>query len=418
MEIDEIKLKASHCLVCLKKSCQSGCPLQNDTMEAIKLVKEERYKEAYELFCETTVLQSICGRICPHEKQCQGKCIRRIKSEPVQIGSIEAFLGDLAIENNWQIPKNNEIKNKKVAVIGSGPSSLTCAAFLAREGYSVTIYEKYHELGGLLNHGIPEFRLPKEILKKAIHKILDLGIDVIKGVELGKDYSIEQLQENYDAIYLGIGANVSTKMNIEGEELAGVYGGNELLENNTHPDYKNKCVAVIGGGNVAMDTARTIKKLGAKKVSVIYRRAEEQMPAERKEIEDAKKEGIEFLFQNNIVKIIGNNKVEKIECIKTELKKKEGDDRLSPVNVEGSNYILDMDYVVMAVGSKPEEKLLEKLNIKLNKWGQIEIDENNMTSMNGVFAGGDIVGAKSTVAWAAKSGRDASYSIIKYLNHK
>ena len=207
-------------------------------------------------------------------------------------------------------------------------------------------------------------------------------------------------------------------MNIEGEELAGVYGGNEILENNTHPDYKNKCVAVIGGGNVAMDTARTIKKLGAKKVSVIYRRAEEQMPAERKEIEDAKKEGIEFLFQNNIVKIIGNNKVEKIECIKTELKKKEGDDRLSPVNVEGSNYILDMDYVVMAVGSKPEEKLLEKLNIKLNKWGQIEIDENNMTSMNGVFAGGDIVGAKSTVAWAAKSGRDASCSIIKYLNNK
>ena len=415
MEINEIKLKANQCFSCPNKSCQSACPLQNNTMEGIRLVKEEKYKEAYELFCNTTVLQSICGRICPHEKQCQGSCIRGIKFEPVQIGSIEAFLGDLAIENNWKIPKKNESKKEKIAVVGSGPSSLTCAAFLAREGYNVTIYEKHNKLGGLLNHGIPEFRLPKEILNKAINKILELGIDVIKGAEIGRDYSLEQLQENYDAIYLGIGANISTKMNIEGEILEGVYGGNELLENNTHPDYKNKCVAIIGGGNVAMDTARTIKRLGAKKVNVIYRRAEEQMPAEKKEIEDAKNEGIEFLFQNNIVKILGDNRVEKIECIKTELKKKDGDTRLSPVNIEGSNYTLDMDYVVMAVGSKPEEKLLEKLNLKLNKWGQIEINENNMTSIDGIFAGGDIAGAKSTVAWAAKSGRDAAYSIVKYL---
>lgn len=415
MNLEEVKLKANHCLGCPKKPCQNGCPLQNDTMGAIKLVKEEKYKEAYELFSQTTVLQSVCGRICPHEKQCQGSCIRGIKSEPVQIGSIEAYLGDLAIENNWKIPKKDKVNNKKIAVIGSGPSSLTCAAFLAREGYSVTMYEKHKELGGLLNHGIPEFRLPKEILKKTVHQIIDLGIDVIKGVELGKDYSIEELKENYDAIYLGIGANVSTKMNIEGEDLDGVYGGNELLENNIHPDYTNKCVAVIGGGNVAMDTARTIKKLGAKKVSVIYRRAEEQMPAERKEIEDAKNEGIEFLFQNNIVKIMGDKKVEEIECIKTELKKKEGEDRLSPVNIEGSNYIMDMDYVVMAVGSKPEEELLNKINVKLNKWGRIETDENNMTSQDKVFDGGDIAGAKSTVAWAARSGRDAAYAIMRYL---
>lgn len=418
MEINEMKLKANQCFSCLKKSCQSGCPLKNDTMEAIKLVKEEKYKESYEVFCKTTVLQSVCGRVCPHEKQCQGNCIRGIKSEPVQIGSIEAYLGDLAIKSGWEIPKINETKKEKVAVIGSGPSSLTCAAFLAKEGYNVTIYEKHNKLGGLLNHGIPEFRLPKDILNRTIEKILELGIQVKLNSELEKDYTLEDLQKEYDAVYIGIGANVSTKMNIEGEELQGVYGGNELLENNIHPEYTDKCVAVIGGGNVAMDTARTIKKLGAKKVSVIYRRAEEQMPAEKKEIEDAKNEGIEFLFQNNIVKIIGNEKVEKIECIKTELKKKEGDDRLSPVNIEGSNYILDMDYVIMAVGSKPEENLLNKLDINLNKWGRIEIDVNNMTSIDGVFSGGDIAGVKSTVAWAAKSGRDAAYSIIKYLNNK
>ena len=415
MDIEDMKLKANHCLGCLNKSCQSGCPLQNDMMQAIKLFKEEKYKEAYEELCKTTVLQSICGRVCPHEKQCQGKCIRGIKSEPVQIGSIEAYLGDLAIENDWKIPKKDGKNNKKVAIIGSGPSSLSCAAFLAKEGANVTIYEKYNKLGGLLNHGIPEFRLSKQILKSAIDKILELGIEVRLNSELGKDYTLENLTKDYNAVYLGIGANVSTKMNIEGENLYGVFGGNELLENNAHPEYENKSVAIIGGGNVAMDTARTIKRLGAKDVFVIYRRAEEQMPAEKKEIEDAKKEGIEFLFQNNIVKVIGNEKVEKIECIKTELKKKEGEDRLSPVNIEGSNYLLNMDYVVMAVGSKPEEKLLNELNIKLNKWGQIEIDENNMTSIDGIFAGGDIAGVKSTVAWAAKSGRDAAYSIIKYL---
>lgn len=418
MEKNEIISKANYCLCCPKKSCQSGCPLQNDTMEAIKLVKEEKYKEAYELLCNTTVLQSICGRVCPHEKQCQGKCIRGIKTEPVQIGSIEAFLGDLAIENNWKIPKKAEVKKEKIAVIGSGPSSLTCAAFLVREGYNVTILEKYNKLGGLLNYGIPEFRLSREILNKSVEKILELGITVKLNTELGKDYTLESLLSEYDAVYLGIGANISTKMNIDGENLEGVYGGNELLENNFHPDYTDKSVAVIGGGNVAMDAARTIKKKGAKEVIVIYRRAEEQMPAEKKEIEDAKKEGVKFLFQNNILKIFGTDKVEKIECIKTELRKKEGEDRLSPVNIEGSNYILDMDYIVMAVGSKPEEKLLDKLNVKLNKWNRIEIDENNMTSIDGVFAGGDIAGAKSTVAWAAKSGRDAAYSIIEYLNGK
>ena len=292
---------------------------------------------------------------------------------------------------------------------------ISCAANLARYGYSVTILEKYDKLGGILRHGIPEFRLNKKILDKQIEKILELGIDVRYNSVLGEDYTLETLQEEYDAVFLAFGANVSSKMGIEGENLEGVYGGNELLEYNNHPDYTNKSVCVIGGGNVAMDTARTIKRLGAKSVKVIYRRAEAQMPAEKKEIEDAKQEGIEFLFQNNIVKVIGNKKVEKIECIKTELIRKEGEQRLVPVNIEGSNYEMQMDYVVMAVGSITENELVSKLNVELTKWGNIQVDENYMTSKKGIFAGGDLSGTKATVAWASRSGREAAEAIMKYI---
>lgn len=269
--------------------------------------------------------------------------------------------------------------------------------------------------GGILRHGIPEFRLNRDILDKQIEKILSLGIQVKYGVSLGKDYLLEDLEKEYDAIFLAFGANISSKMGIQGEELEGVYGGNELLENNTHPDYTNKKVAIIGGGNVAMDTARTIKRKGAEEVTVIYRRAEKQMPAEQKEIEDAKREGIKFLFQTNIVKVLGNKKVEKIECIKTELIKKEGETREVPVDIIGSNYELPMDYVVMAVGSKIEEELVKSLGVELTPKGNIKIDENYMTSKNKVFAGGDLSGTKATVAWASRSGRDASAAIMEFL---
>lgn len=269
--------------------------------------------------------------------------------------------------------------------------------------------------GGILRHGIPEFRLNRDILDKQIEKILSLGIEVKYGVSLGKDYLLEDLEKEYDAIFLAFGANISSKMGIQGEELEGVYGGNELLENNTHPDYTNKKVAIIGGGNVAMDTARTIKKKGADEVIVIYRRAEKQMPAEQKEIEDAKREGIKFLLQTNIVKVLGDKKVEKIECIKTELIKKEGETREVPVDIIGSNYELPMDYVVMAVGSKIEEELVKSLGVELTPKGNIKIDENYMTSKNKVFAGGDLSGTKATVAWASRSGRDASIKIIEFL---
>ena len=407
-KIEEIR---SYCLNCKNSQCRiKGCPLGNCIPEFIHEVDN---KKAYEILCNTTVLPAICGRICPHEKQCEGSCIRGIKGEPVSIGAMEAYIGDLSIENNYElsIEVDERAKDKRVAVIGSGPAGLTCAAFLARRGVKVTIYEKHDNLGGLLTHGIPEFRLPREVVEKTIEKILNLGVETKLNQELGRDFEIEDLAKKYDAVFVAIGANIPVKMNVEGEGLEGVYGGNYLLEYNKHPNYTGKKVAIIGGGNVAMDSARTIKKLGASEVYVIYRRAEEQMPAEKKEIADAKKEGIEFLFQTNIVKILGKEKVEKLECIKTELVKKEGENRLSPVNIEGSNFILDMDYVVMATGSKPENNIIEKF--EKNEYGYIKIDENMQTSINKVFAGGDIVGQKATVAWAARSGRDAAEKILK-----
>lgn len=407
-KIEEIR---SYCLNCKNSQCRiKGCPLGNCIPEFIHEVDS---KKEYEILCNTTVLPAICGRICPHEKQCEGSCIRGIKGEPVSIGAIEAYIGDLSIENNYElsIEVDERAKDKRVAVIGSGPAGLTCAAFLARRGVKVTIYEKHDKLGGLLTHGIPDFRLPREVVEKTIEKILDLGVEVKLNQELGRDFEIEDLAKKYDAVFVSIGANIPAKMNVEGENLNCVYGGNYLLEYNKHPNYTGKKVAIIGGGNVAMDSARTIKKLGASEVYVIYRRAEEQMPAEKKEIADAKKEGIEFLFQTNIVKILGKEKVEKLECIKTELVKKEGENRLSPVNIEGSNFILDMDYVVMATGSKPENNIIEKF--ERNEYGYIKIDENMQTSISKVFAGGDIVGQKATVAWAARSGRDAAEKILK-----
>lgn len=414
----EILEKANYCASCIKKPCRVGCPLNNDITGFIKLMKEEKYKEAYELLTETTVLSAVCGKICPHQKQCQGSCVKRIAFTPVEIGELESFIGDLSVENGWKITdKKIEKINKKVAIIGGGPAGLTCAAFLAKNGVDVTIYEKHNYLGGILEHGIPDFRLDKNLLKNVIDKILDLGVEVKLNQELGKNFEIEQIEKEYDSIFLGIGANISSKMRIEGEELEGVYGGNELLENKMHPDYHGKTVVVSGGGNVAMDVSRTVKRMGAERVIVVYRRSENEMPAEKKEIEEAKEEGIEFLFQNNILRIIGENKVEKIECIKTELVQKDGENRLSPVNIEGSNYYIDVDYVMMAVGSKAEESILKKLGLDLDNRGKIKIDENGQTSNKKIFAGGDLVGSIGTVAWASRDGRNAAYSILEFLKY-
>ena len=407
MNNNDIESKANMCLNCNNKPCsKKGCPLNNDIPLFISAIKEGDYKKAYDILCETTVLPAICGRICPHYKQCMGSCVRGIKGNPVNIGDLEAFVGDVSIKEGYEIEKEKKY-SKKVAIVGGGPAGLTAAAFLAKEGNDVTIYEKYNYLGGLLIHGIPDFRLPKEVVKESIDKILKLGIKVEYNKELGKNLDLIDLENNYDNIILAYGANISSKLRIDGEELKGVYGANELLEYNVHPDYTDKTVIVNGGGNVAMDAARTIKRLGAKKVIVVYRRAKEQMPAEEKEIQDAIDEGIEFLFQHNIVKIIGKSNVEKIEVIKTKLIKKEGEARLSPVDIENSNYEINADYVVTAIGAHPQE-MINKLGLKTDRKGYIEVNEKWQTSNSKIFAIGDLAGNTATVAWAARSGRNVA----------
>ena len=422
--MEKIEEKANYCLNCKIKPCSlKGCPLGNQIPDFISKIKEQKYKDAYEILSKTTVLPGVCARICPHKKQCQGSCVRGIKGEPVSIGELEAFVFDKAIEEGttllelWKDDINSKRKEnfgKRVAVIGGGPAGLTCSAFLAKEGINVTIYEKYDYLGGLLVHGIPEFRLPKKKVKQTVENILQLGIEVKYNQELGKNITIDELEKEYDAIFLSFGANVSSKMNVEGEELQGVYGGNELLEYNLHPDYTNKTVIVVGGGNVAMDCARTVKKLGAKSVKVVYRRAREQMPAEEKEISDAINEKIEFLFQNNVVKIIGKNRVEQVELVKTDLIQRDGEERLVPINIDKSNYTIDADYIIMALGSKPEN-FISTLDLELNKWGNVQIDDNYQTSNKKIYAGGDLAGVKGTVAWASRSGREAAKQIVKNI---
>ena len=408
----EVKDLLSNCASCVIKPCQIGCPLNNDITGFIKEMKNENYKGAFDILSNTTVLMSLCGRICPHFQQCQGKCVKGISYNAVEIGKLESIIGDIALENNWTISVPKKTKYH-VAVIGGGPAGLTCAAFLRRNGIKVTIYEKHNYLGGIMVHGIPEFRLPKDLVKKVTDSIINLGIDVKYNQELGKDYTLEKIKEKYDAVFIGIGANLSNKMNIQGENTKGVYGANEILENNNHPEYKDKVVIVSGGGNVAMDISRTAKRMGAKKVVVIYRRSEAEMPADKKEIEEAKEEGVEFLFLTTITKIIGKDKVEKLELLKNELVKKENDSRPVPVPIEGSNYEIDADYVMMAIGSHPDE-YISTLNLRQEK-GRIKIDENGKTSDEKVFSGGDIAGTKGTVAWASRAGRNAAYAIIEYL---
>lgn len=408
----EIKKLADFCVSCVTKPCQLGCPLNNDITSFIKNVKNDNYEEAFKILSNTTVMPAICGKICPHEKQCQGSCVKRVSYEAVKIGDIESFIGDLAIENDWKFLKKDK-KNKKVLVVGSGPAGLTCAAFLAKEGYQITLYEKHDYLGGLLYHGIPAFRLSKDLVKKAIDKILDLGIEVHTNMALGKDFSLDEVKDKYDAIFLGIGANVSKTMGILGENLTGVYGGNELLEKAIHPDYIDKKVFVVGGGNVAMDVARTVKRLGAKEVTILYRRDKEDMPAEKVEIKETVLDDVKFLYKTKLIRILGQYKVQKIECINTKL-----NDEEKYVDIDDSNFILDADYVVMAIGSKADDVVLRTLGLERLESGYLSTNDNDQTSDEKIFAAGDLTGTKSTVAWACRKGRDAAFSIMEYLENK
>lgn len=406
----EVKIVASKCETCVTKPCQIGCPLNIDIPEFIENVKNNNYGEAFKVLCKSTVLPSVCGKICPVDKQCQGSCAKKVSYDPVEIGKIESYVGDLAVENGWKLPRKGK-KKERIAVIGSGPSGLTCAGFLAENGYQVTIYEKHEYLGGLLYHGIPKFRLNKELVSKVIKQILDLGIEVKTNVSLGEDISLKELEKEYDAVFLGLGANVSKMMGLSGEELNGVYGANELLENLVQVDYTSKRVVVIGGGGVSIDMARTAIKEGASEVGIIYRRSRSEMSAEMNDIRAAKKEGIKFLFQTNVIKVIGEDKVTGIECVKTTLDKEK-----KAINVEGSNFVIDTDVVIMAVGSRADSELLESLKLDVKENGYLMVNSNNQTSNPKIFAAGDLTGAKSTVAWACRNGRDTAYSIMKFLS--
>ena len=408
-----MKDKANYCLQCKNSPCRKGCPLGNNIPLFIRLFREDNNIEAYNTLLETTCLPSICGRICPHEVQCQSKCIRGLKGDPVSIGEIESTIGDIAINENYPIPVK-EPNGKKVAIIGSGPAGLTCAFFLKVNGFDVTIYEKHDYLGGLLSHGIPEFRLDRDILNKSIDRIINLGINVKYSMELGNNLNINDLND-YDAIVITIGANLSNKMNIPGEQLINVIQGNEFLEEKQILDLTNKKVIVSGGGNVAIDVARTAKRMNGD-VTIVYRRDESSMPANRVEIEEAKKEGINFLLQTNILEIKGNNEVEEIKVIKTELVQEEGS-RPRPVNIDGSEYTIPCDYIFMAIGSHPDDNILNKLELELDN-GYIKKDDNNLTSNPKIYSAGDVANDKNTVANAAFNGRKVAFSIIDRFNNK
>ena len=409
-----VKKLASNCENCITKPCQIGCPLDNDIPGFIKEIKKGNYEEAFNVLKKTSILMPICGRVCPHQRQCEGSCVKGVSYEHVEIGKLETFIGDLWLAKEWKLKAPRKTKYK-VAVIGAGPSGLTAAAFLRMNGIKVTIYEKHNYLGGLLYNGIPEFRLPKRIVKKVTKNIIKLGIKVKYNQELGNNLFITNLKKEYDAIYIAIGANESNKMNILDEDLKCIYGANELLESNKRLKYKGKVVAINGAGNVAMDISRTIKRMGAKKVFVINRTA--NIAADPDEVEAAKKDGVEFLTETNIVKIIGKNKITAIEVVKTKTKHLPGETKPTLINIKDTNYIIKVNYLIKAIGSH-QTKVVDKLSLEKTPQGRIKIDDKGKTSDKKIFAGGDVAGTKGTVAWASRAGRNAAQAIIEYLEGK
>ena len=394
------------CLNCKKKPCMSGCPLKNNIPEFIKLIKENKLKERYDLLSKTTLLPAIFVLICQKYEQCEGKCIKRFSEETVEIGLLENYLGTYALDHNWKIPSPKKTKYN-VLVIGGGPAGLTCAGFLRKNGIGVTIIEKESSLGGLLSYGIPEFRLPKTTVNKTIKSILDLGIKVIYNKELGKDFFIEDIIDKYDAIFISIGGNISNSLYMENENIPGVLGGNEYLAGKININPKDKTIIVIGGGNVSIDVARTLIRKQAKKVYITYRKQEQDMRVDKEELELAKKEGVEILLQTNINKIIGNKKLEKVELIKI--------DSNTFKNIENTNYDISCDYLIKAIGSHVDTNILNKLPIKITKKNTILINKDGKTNNSKIFAGGNVAGVKATVANASRSGRNAAYTIIRYL---
>jgi len=423
--------EASRCLNCKNKPCVSGCPVNVRIPEFVAKVAEGKFEEAYEIITSTNSLPAISGRVCPQENQCEGKCVRGIKGESVSIGRLERFCADYHMKHSDAKAVKPQSNGKKVAVVGAGPSGLTCAGDLAKKGYEVTVFEAFHTAGGVLVYGIPEFRLPKAIVKKEVENLQDLGVEVKTNMVIGRVLSVDELFEmGYKAIFIGSGAGLPSFMGIEGEDLIGVYSANEYLtrtnlmkaylDDYDTPIIKSKSVAVVGGGNVAMDAARCAKRLGAENVYIVYRRGMEEMPARKEEVHHAMEEGIIFKNLNNPVKILGdeNGRVRAMECIEMELGEPDASGRRKPIAKEGSNFELPVDTVIMSIGTSPNPLIRRTTpGLDTNKRGCLVVNEDTMqTTREGVYAGGDAVTGAATVILAMGAGKQAAQSIDEYLS--
>ena len=430
--LEEAQAEASRCLNCKNAQCMKGCPVSINIPGFIQQIKEGNIEEAYNIISQSSALPAVCGRVCPQETQCEGKCIRGIKGEAVAIGKLERFVADYAMEHGLKPKKEKESNGIKVAVIGSGPSGLTCAGDLAKLGYEVTIFEALHQAGGVLVYGIPEFRLPKErVVAKEIENVKALGVKIETNVVVGRSVTIDELmeKEGFRAVFIGSGAGLPRFMNIPGETLNGVFSANEYLtrsnlmksfrDDSTTPIMKSKKVAVVGGGNVAMDAARTALRLGAE-VHIVYRRGKDELSARVEEVHHAKEEGIIFDLLTNPVEIIGDDKgwVKAIKCIKMELGEPDESGRRSPVEVKGSEFEIEVDTVIMSLGTSPNPLIsMTTKGLDTNKRKCIVAEENTgKTSREGVYAGGDAVTGAATVILAMGAGKEAAKAIDEYIN--
>lgn len=427
---EQAVLEANRCLNCKNPKCVSLCPVGVDIPAFIQEIKKCNFLEASKIIKRSSNLPAVCGRVCPQERQCEMACVCG-KSEKlggaVAIGALERFVADYALRHEQKIDKPI-LNGKKVAVIGSGPAGLTCAGDLAKAGFSVTVFEAFHKAGGVLVYGIPEFRLPKDLVQAEIDTLTALGVNIMLNVIVGKTITVEELLNEYDAVFIGTGAGLPMFMNIEGENLNGVYSANEYLTrvnlmkaylpNATTPIVKGKKVVVVGAGNVAMDSARTALRMGADEVHIVYRRSRAEMPARAEEIEHAIEEGIKFNLLTNPTRILGDKKVEGIECVKMVLGEADASGRAKPVVVEGSEFVIDCDQVIMALGTSPNPLLKKSLpSLETSKKGTIIVDEESMqTSIPNLYAGGDAVTGAATVILAMGAGKRAAKAIMEKFN--
>lgn len=422
--------EAQRCLHCKHQPCVSGCPVNIHIPDFIEKVKNGDFEGAYQVISLTSSLPAVCGRVCPQENQCEKHCVRGIKHEAVGIGRLERFVADYHREHTQEKPVKPQSNGHKVAIVGAGPSGLTCAGDLAKKGYEVTIFEALHEAGGVLMYGIPEFRLPKDIVRKEIENLKALGVNIVTNFVVGRSDTIDALMEEdgFEAVFVGSGAGLPRFMNLEGENLKGVFSANEFLtrinlmkaykEDSNTPIYHPKKCVVVGGGNVAMDAARCARRLGAE-VHIVYRRSMEELPARKEEVEHAQEEGIIFDLLNNPVKVIGDDQgwVSHVECIKMELGEPDASGRRRPIPVEGSEFQIEADCMIMAIGTSPNPLIRSTTpGLEVNRRGCLVVDENEMTTKDGVYAGGDAVTGAATVISAMGAGKKAASSIDEYLS--